>query len=94
MYYLNHRGAAGMKLRLATSSAGPEPKKLVAHAWNGDDQFRKFGILLQFLTKVADMNIYCPRECSAVVTPDCEQKFVTRERNSGSFKEMLKEFKF
>src|SRR5215475_1928189 len=67
--------------------------KLVAHPPDSDDQFRVLGILLQFLTKVANMNIHSPRECSAVITPDRAQEFVTRERSSGPFNEVTKKLK-
>jgi len=51
------------------------------------------GILLQFLTEVANMNIHSPSEGSTVITPDRAQEFVTRDGASGPFHQKSKKLK-
>src|SRR5215510_14931904 len=89
-----HRAHQAVRIQwLGGVSTRLETRKFIAHAWNSNDQSRALWIMLQFLTQVGNMNIHSPSQCSVGITPDCAQKFLTREGGSGSFDEILKKFK-
>src|SRR5579862_2483027 len=68
--------------------------ELVADSGDGEDEFRLFGVLLEFLPQAGDVGIDSPGEGVAVVSPDGAQQFIAGNGFAGALDEIAKKLKF